>query len=80
MTSPDYQRPYAHHTSANQGLRGRDRVDPKPTVIIGVSTVAKAFNQRVIETMARINRRKLMLSAATAGRHGPGRRGCPSRS
>src|SRR6202047_4590800 len=33
----------------------------KPTAIIGVSTVAKAFNQRVIEAMARINQRPIIF-------------------
>src|ERR1019366_5986732 len=57
----DFQKPYAHRHSPT-----RDFVEAieslKPTAIIGVSTVGKAFNQRVIETMARINRRPIIFA------------------
>ena len=33
----------------------------RPTAIIGVSTIAKAFDQRVIEAMARINERPIIF-------------------
>jgi malate dehydrogenase (oxaloacetate-decarboxylating)(NADP+) len=57
----DFQRPYAHHhASTRDFVAAIDSL--KPTMIIGVSTVAKAFNQRVIEAMARINRRPIIFA------------------
>ena len=57
----DFQRRYAHHhASTRDFVAAIDSL--KPTMIIGVSTVAKAFNQRVIETMARINRRPIIFA------------------
>jgi len=57
----DYQRPYAHprpptrdFISAIESIR--------PTVIIGVSTAAKAFNQAVVAAMARINARPIIFA------------------
>jgi malate dehydrogenase (oxaloacetate-decarboxylating)(NADP+) len=56
----DYQRPYAHqHRPTNDFAAAIESI--RPTAIIGVSTVAKAFNQRVIETMARLNRRPIIF-------------------
>jgi malate dehydrogenase (oxaloacetate-decarboxylating)(NADP+) len=56
----EFQKPYAH-----QHAPTKDFVDAiesiKPTAIIGVSTVAKAFNQPVIEAMARINQRPIIF-------------------
>ena len=55
-----YQRPYAHqHPPTTDFAAAIESI--RPTVIIGVSTVAKAFNQRVIETMARLNRRPIIF-------------------
>ncbi|HTP29471.1 MAG TPA: NAD-dependent malic enzyme [Anaeromyxobacteraceae bacterium] len=34
----------------------------KPTAIIGVSTVAKAFNQEIVETMSRLNERPIIFA------------------
>lgn len=34
----------------------------KPTMIVGLSTLAKAFSRSVIETMARINRRPIIFA------------------
>jgi len=55
------QRRYAHphpplrdFTAAIESIR--------PTAIIGVSTAAKAFDRRVIETMARLNRRPIIFA------------------
>lgn len=57
----DFQRPYAH---PNENLRdftaAIERL--KPTAIIGVSTQAKAFNQGVVETMARLNARPIVFA------------------
>jgi len=56
----DFQKPYAHpHTSIKNFVEAIESI--KPSAIIGVSTVAKAFNQQVIETMARINRRPIIF-------------------
>ena len=41
----------------------------KPNAIIGVSTVAKAFNQRVIEAMSRINRRPIIFAYSNPTSH-----------
>jgi malate dehydrogenase (oxaloacetate-decarboxylating)(NADP+) len=57
----DYQRPFAQHhapmadfVSAIEALR--------PTGIIGLSTVGGAFDERVIETMARIHERPMIFA------------------
>src|ERR1700677_1983388 len=50
----DLQKPYARkHASAKCFVEGMESI--KPIAIIGVSTVAKAFNQRVIEAMTGVN-------------------------
>lgn len=41
----------------------------KPTAIIGVSTVAKAFNQQVIAAMARINQRPIIFPYSNPTSH-----------
>ncbi len=57
----DSQIPYAHAHAPS-----RDFVDAiesiKPSVIIGVSTVPKLFDQRVVEAMARLNRRPVIFA------------------
>jgi malate dehydrogenase (oxaloacetate-decarboxylating)(NADP+) len=64
----DFQKPYAH---ANPPLC--DFVEAieafKPTAIIGVSTVAKAFNRRVIEAMSRINPRPIVFPYSNPTSH-----------
>lgn len=57
----DFQRPYAHqHASTRDFVNAIESV--KPTMIVGVSTVAKAFNQRVIEAISDINRRPIIFA------------------
>jgi len=57
----DFQRPYAHqHASTRDFVAAIESL--KPTMIVRVSTVAKAFSQSVIETMARINRRQIIFA------------------
>ena len=34
----------------------------KPTILIGVSTKGKAFNQQVVETMAKLNERPIIFA------------------
>ena len=56
----DFQKPFAHdHAPIDKFVAAVEAV--KPTAIIGVSTVPKAFNQPVIEAMARINDRPIIF-------------------
>ncbi len=55
------QRLYAHvHTPTRNFVEAVGSIEP--TIIIGVSTVGKAFNQDVIETMSRINPRPVIFA------------------
>lgn len=57
----DFQKPYAHpHAPSRDFLSVIESI--RPTVIVGASTVAKAFTREVIETMARINRRPIIFA------------------
>ncbi len=57
----DLQKPYAHpHTPGKDFAAAIESI--KPTAIIGVSTVAKAFNQQVVEAMARLNHRPIIFA------------------
>lgn len=57
----DFQKPYAHkHAPTRDFVAAIESI--KPTTIIGVSTVGGAFNQKVIETMSRINERPVVLA------------------
>ncbi len=56
----DFKKPYAHeHPPVPDFLQAIEAL--RPTAIIGVSTIAKAFNQDVIEAMARINERPIIF-------------------
>ena len=64
----DFQKPYAHpHAATHDFLAAIESI--KPTAIIGVSTMAKAFNQSVIEAMARINRRPIIFPYSNPTTH-----------
>ena len=64
----DFQKPYAHrHSATGDFFEAIEML--KPTAIIGVSTVAKAFNQRVIEAMARINPRPIIFPYSNPTSH-----------
>ncbi|HKU25447.1 MAG TPA: NAD-dependent malic enzyme, partial [Candidatus Sulfotelmatobacter sp.] len=64
----DFQKPYAHpHNPVKNFVEAIDAV--KPTAIIGVSTVAKAFNQQVIEAMARVNQRPIIFPYSNPTSH-----------
>lgn len=55
-----FQRPFAHDHPAVADFA--DAINAlRPTCIIGVSTVPKLFNQRVIEAMARVNERPVIF-------------------
>jgi len=64
----DFQQPYAHHHAPT-----RDFVTAietiKPTALIGVSTIGGAFGQRVVEAMARINDRPVILALSNPTEH-----------
>jgi malate dehydrogenase (oxaloacetate-decarboxylating)(NADP+) len=57
----DFQRPYAHSAKPSRDFAAVIE-SFKPTAIIGVSTKGKAFNQKVVEAMARINRRPIIFA------------------
>lgn len=57
----DFQKPYAHqHAPTRDFVAAIESI--KPTTIIGVSTIGGAFTQPVIEAMARINARPVILA------------------
>ena len=64
----DFQKPYAHrHAPTKDFVEAIETI--RPGAIIGVSTVAKAFNQRVIEAMARVNRRPIIFPYSNPTSH-----------
>ena len=57
----DFQTPYAHdHPPTDDFVAAIESI--KPTTIIGVSTIGGAFSQKVIEAMARLNERPVILA------------------
>lgn len=57
----DFQKPYAHqHPPTRDFVAAIENI--KPTTIIGVSTIGGAFNQKVIESMSRINQRPVIFA------------------
>ncbi|MBW4442040.1 MAG: NAD-dependent malic enzyme [Plectolyngbya sp. WJT66-NPBG17] len=64
----DFKKPFAHpHAPVNDFAAAI--ADLKPTAIIGVSALAKAFNQQVIETMARVNQRPIIFPYSNPTSH-----------
>jgi malate dehydrogenase (oxaloacetate-decarboxylating)(NADP+) len=64
----DFQKPYAHsHPPVKDFVQAIEAI--KPSAIIGVSTVAKAFNQRVIEAMSRVNERPIIFPYSNPTSH-----------
>jgi len=64
----DFQLPYAHqHAPTRDFVPAIESL--KPTTIIGVSTIGGAFNQKVIEAMARINERPVILALSNPTEH-----------
>src|SRR5271155_4086044 len=64
----DFQQPYAHaHRPCKDFVDAIESI--KPTTIIGVSTVAKAFNQRAIEAMARISQHPIIFPYSNPTSH-----------
>jgi len=64
----DYQMPYAHqHAPTRDFVAAIESI--RPTTIIGVSTIGGAFNQKVVESMARINERPVILALSNPTDH-----------
>jgi malate dehydrogenase (oxaloacetate-decarboxylating)(NADP+) len=64
----DFQKPYAHqHAPTRDFVTAIESI--KPTTVIGVSTIGGAFNQRVVEAMARINERPVILALSNPTEH-----------
>jgi malate dehydrogenase (oxaloacetate-decarboxylating)(NADP+) len=64
----DFQRPYAHPMQpTNDFVAAIEAI--KPTAIIGVSTVGKAFNRKVVDAMARINQRPIIFALSNPTDH-----------
>jgi malate dehydrogenase (oxaloacetate-decarboxylating)(NADP+) len=55
------QRPFAHAATPSKDL-AKTIEALKPTVLIGVSTKGGAFDQRVVETMSRLNARPIIFA------------------
>jgi len=64
----DFQKPYAHkHAPTRDFVTAIESI--KPTTIIGVSTIGGAFTQKVVESMARINDRPVILALSNPTEH-----------
>src|ERR1700720_2353487 len=64
----DFQKPYAHsHAPTKDLVAAIESI--KPTTIIAVSTIGGAFTQQVIEAMARINQRPVILALSNPTEH-----------
>jgi malate dehydrogenase (oxaloacetate-decarboxylating)(NADP+) len=64
----DFQKPYAHqHTPTRDFVAAIESI--MPTTIIGVSTIGGAFTQKVVESMARINERPVILALSNPTEH-----------
>ena len=64
----DFQLPYAHaHAPTRDFVAAIESL--KPTTIIGVSTIGGAFNRQVVESMARVNPRPIILALSNPTEH-----------
>jgi malate dehydrogenase (oxaloacetate-decarboxylating)(NADP+) len=64
----DFQRPYAHkHPPTRDFVAAIESI--KPTTIVGVSTIGGAFTQEVVESMARLNERPVILALSNPTEH-----------
>jgi malate dehydrogenase (oxaloacetate-decarboxylating)(NADP+) len=64
----DFQKPYAHQQAPTRDFVAAIE-SIKPTTIIGVSTIGGAFTQKVVETMATINERPVVLALSNPTEH-----------
>lgn len=66
----DFQRPYAHPHAPMKVSDLAAAVDEfKPSTLIGVSTIGGAFHQGVVEAMARVNERPIILALSNPTEH-----------
>ncbi len=66
----DYQRPYAHPHAPMQLAEFAKAIEEfKPTTLIGVSTMGGAFGKDVVEAMARVNARPIILALSNPTEH-----------
>jgi malate dehydrogenase (oxaloacetate-decarboxylating)(NADP+) len=64
----DFQMPYAHARQPTKDfVTAIEAIGP--TAIIGVSTVGKSFNRKVVETMARLNPRPIIFALSNPTDH-----------
>jgi malate dehydrogenase (oxaloacetate-decarboxylating)(NADP+) len=63
-----YQAPFAHDHPPSTDFAALIE-ELRPTAIIGVSTVGKAFDRRVIEAMARVNERPIIFPLSNPTSH-----------
>jgi malate dehydrogenase (oxaloacetate-decarboxylating)(NADP+) len=64
----EFQKPYAHpHAPSRDFLSVIE--DLKPTALIGVSTVGKAFTRQIVQTMARLNERPIVFALSNPTDH-----------
>jgi malate dehydrogenase (oxaloacetate-decarboxylating)(NADP+) len=64
----DYKAPFAHeHAPIADFVTAIEEL--KPTAIIGVSTIGKAFNRKVIDTMSKINERPIIFPCSNPTSH-----------
>ena len=64
----NFQKPYAHrHAPTRDFVAAIESI--KPTTIIGVSTVGGLFNQKVIESISRINERPVIFALSNPTDH-----------
>src|SRR5262249_44610124 len=64
----DFQRPYAHSLKPIKDFALAIETI-KPTTIVGVSTVGKAFDRKVVETMGRLNQRPIVFALSNPTDH-----------
>lgn len=66
----DFQRPYAHpHRPMKPGELAAAVEEFRPSTLIGVSTIGGAFDQAVLEAMARVNERPIVLALSNPTEH-----------
>ena len=64
----EFQKPYAHsHAPTKSFLEAVQSI--KPTAIIGVSTIGKAFTQSIVEAMSQLNDRPIIFALSNPTDH-----------
>jgi hypothetical protein len=64
----DFQKPYAHPNAPTRDFVAAI-VTIKPTMLIGVSTVGRAFTRQVIEAMSRLNDQPIIFALSNPTEH-----------